>query len=462
MTECQTALCKIGKEAQWAVTDLAQGTSFAAGMVAGVPAGLYETVDGIVKTASHPAEAYSALKALADSGNILGNVASAVKQSWTDSINRMEVEYQQGSISSAFNAGVEGGKLATDIGGLVTGGAGLLRSGVVATEKAVAKVASKADSVARTAADMALPPASTTERMAGYMAPKGAPESSEAARLASQQALKSAQFMTMPPLENPFLGKGLPDRLTFATPQQTKVAGQLLDIGIKAGITGITAMTLKDVADRVTTDELNHITTLSTYGDPAATGHYLSLLQDKYAPAHTGNTQLPDTTLRNTAGSQPLAPQAPGHTGNNQISGQGVTHTGNTAGVTDTSIKATITPIPDEPSMDDLAYLAGGYKPNKGAVGNIGEFFAQPGFGSEIKGLSTKTSKRYQGQSIYQTQSKTGEAIKKGDQLYLDALHKDHLEVFDKNDNFKAVLNLDGSVNLDKTNAGKGRILKID
>lgn len=189
------------------------------------------------------------------------------------------------------------------------------------------------------------------------MAPKVVPEPSEAARLTSQQTLKNAQFMTMPPLENPFLGKGLVDKLMLATPQQTKVAEQLLDIGIKASITGITAMTLKDVADRATADELNHITALSVAGDHVITGRYLSSLQDKYAPAHTGNSQPADTTLRNTGGNLPLAPQAPGHTGNSQIPVSGVTHTGNTAGVTDTGIKTTITPIPLGPNMDDLAYV---------------------------------------------------------------------------------------------------------
>ena len=340
--ECQSALCAIGTEAKWLATDLAQGTSFAAGMVAGVPAGLYETVDGIVKTASHPADAYSALKALADSGNILGNLGSAVKQSWADSIDRMEAAYQTGSISGAFNAGVEGGKLTTDIGGLLTGGAGLLKSGAVALEKSVANAAGKAESAVKTAQ----PPVSKPDRMADYMAPKVVPESSEAVRLASQQALKSAQFMTMPPLENPFLGKGLPDRLTFATPQQTKVAGQLLDIGIKAGITGITALTLKEVADNVTADELNH------------TDHYLSSLQDKYAPAHTGNPQIPDTALHNTGGHSPSVPQAPSHTGNNQIPVPGVAHTGNTAGVADTGGYILINPGYDPLSTKDIVYLS--------------------------------------------------------------------------------------------------------
>lgn len=49
--------------------------------------------------------------------------------------------------------------------------------------------------------------------------------------------------------------------------------------------------------------------------------------------------------------------------------------------------------------------------------------------------------------------------IKKGDQFYLDGQHKDHLELFDKRGNFKAVLNLDGTINQAKTEVAKGRKL---
>lgn len=77
---------------------------------------------------------------------------------------------------------------------------------------------------------------------------------------------------------------------------------------------------------------------------------------------------------------------------------------------------------------------------NAGAVGNMSEFLKKSGFGNDIKDATRKTSKQYHGQSIYQARNKTGEMIKKGDQLYLDAKHKDHLEVFYKHDNSKAVL----------------------
>lgn len=52
------------------------------------------------------------------------------------------------------------------------------------------------------------------------------------------------------------------------------------------------------------------------------------------------------------------------------------------------------------------------------------------------------------------------EGLKKGDQIYLDGAHKNHLEVFDSKGNFKTVLNLDGTFNEAKDNAAKGQKLK--
>lgn len=95
--------------------------------------------------------------------------------------------------------------------------------------------------------------------------------------------------------------------------------------------------------------------------------------------------------------------------------------------------------------------------PNAGAVGNMKEFLAQPGLGTQIKNSAQKSSQIYQGQSIYKANSNIGEVIKKGDQFYFDGQHKNHLEVFDNKGKFKAVLNLDGAINKAKTEAAKGR-----
>jgi filamentous hemagglutinin len=56
IAECQTTACKAGAQAKWTAIDLGQDGGFAAGMVAGVPAGLEDTIDSIVKTASNPQE----------------------------------------------------------------------------------------------------------------------------------------------------------------------------------------------------------------------------------------------------------------------------------------------------------------------------------------------------------------------------------------------------------------------
>lgn len=91
------------------------------------------------------------------------------------------------------------------------------------------------------------------------------------------------------------------------------------------------------------------------------------------------------------------------------------------------------------------------YEPNKGAVNNMGEFFKQPGFGGEMAEKSRRTEQTYQGQTIHKATDDIGNNINEGDKFYLDAKHKNHLEVFDRNRKIKAVLNLDGTYNDDKT-----------
>ncbi|WP_410175510.1 hemagglutinin repeat-containing protein, partial [Rahnella perminowiae] len=133
-----------------------------------------------------------------------------------------------------------------------------------------------------------------------------------------------------------------------------------------------------------------------------------------------------------------------------QSGSQGASNTGNNAGVPDVGSNTMTTPIAEQ-NPDHLAYLAGGYEPNKGAVGNMGEFFNQPGFGNQMNDNARKTSQIYQGQSVYQAKGTVGNYIAKGDKYYLDGAHKNHLEVFDSNGKVKAVLNLDGSYNDNKT-----------
>ena len=94
-------------------------------------------------------------------------------------------------------------------------------------------------------------------------------------------------------------------------------------------------------------------------------------------------------------------------------------------GAPDVGSNTTTTPIAEQ-NPDDLAYLAGGYEPNKGAVGNIGEFFNQSGFGSQMNDNARKTTQIYQGQSVYQAEGTVGDYIAKGDKHYLDGSYNDN------------------------------------
>lgn len=100
----------------------------------------------------------------------------------------------------------------------------------------------------------------------------------------------------------------------------------------------------------------------------------------------------------------------------------------------------------------------------KESVRSTKEFFNETVLGESLKNVSRKTSRRGGGQSIYQATAKSSEyGIKKGDYFYLDDLHFDHIEVFDKNGKAKKVLNLDGSLNEKKTKAAldEGRTIDV-
>ena len=98
----------------------------------------------------------------------------------------------------------------------------------------------------------------------------------------------------------------------------------------------------------------------------------------------------------------------------------------------------------------------GGGRPLPTPVNNMQEFF-ETDFGEQLKKSVRKTKRQYDGQTIYEVVDKSIPGLKKGDQVYLDGVHKDHIEVFDKRGRFKKVINLDGSANKIKSDAGVGR-----
>ncbi|AZF24535.1 hypothetical protein [Pseudomonas sp. R2-60-08W] len=107
----------------------------------GEPEGVLDTVKGIVEAVGSPIETFRALRSVFQSGDVLGNVSDAVKQSYVARVDNLEAEYERAGASGSFNAGRETGKLISDVVALGTGGGGALKSGAVFVEKVTAKVA---------------------------------------------------------------------------------------------------------------------------------------------------------------------------------------------------------------------------------------------------------------------------------------------------------------------------------
>ncbi len=137
--------CQLQVGAKWDAISLGQDAAYAAGMLVGVPQGLYDSVESLSKSISDPAAAYDAIKQLIAGDDIFSTMSDAVKQSYIDRINLMEAEYQKAGAGGAYKAGVEAGKLVSDLAGAIAGGAGVAKAGTALTERVVAKVIGKAE-----------------------------------------------------------------------------------------------------------------------------------------------------------------------------------------------------------------------------------------------------------------------------------------------------------------------------
>ncbi len=145
LKECPDFLCAAEVSAKWSAISTGQDISFAAGMVAGVPAEIYDTVDGFLQIAKHPKETLKALKDFFSSGEILATIGRTLGQSYVDRINKMEEEYERAGAGGSFKAGLEFGKLLTETASLMTGVAGAAKGGIKLGAKAVIKFNARKD-----------------------------------------------------------------------------------------------------------------------------------------------------------------------------------------------------------------------------------------------------------------------------------------------------------------------------
>lgn len=102
---------------------------------------------------------------------------------------------------------------------------------------------------------------------------------------------------------------------------RNKVAKEIIEYGVKAGITGGIA---NEIVENISQDDFEHFITLSMMGNDEVTQKYLNYLTVKYShseiklPSHTGGHQLENKPIQT-------------HTGGNQIIDNGLPN--NTGGI---------------------------------------------------------------------------------------------------------------------------------
>ncbi|MGE1152433.1 hypothetical protein [Pseudomonas kitaguniensis] len=82
--------------------------------------GLNDAVDSIVHTAGNLRETYAALKAVVESGGVW----DSVKQTYIDRIDKLQAQFEEAGPSGSYLAGVETGKLLSDMAGVLSVGGG--------------------------------------------------------------------------------------------------------------------------------------------------------------------------------------------------------------------------------------------------------------------------------------------------------------------------------------------------
>ncbi|CNH85106.1 filamentous hemagglutinin outer membrane protein [Yersinia pekkanenii] len=139
MNAAETLVDKGNVFIRWGLTSTTQEGAFAAGIVAGVPEGLYDSAVELLGVLKEPKQIFMALKELVNSDDVLGQVGQSIKRDWLSRIDRMEEHYQKAGNLSAYNSGVEGGKLLFEFGGYAAGAGGVMKGGARLASKQIEK-----------------------------------------------------------------------------------------------------------------------------------------------------------------------------------------------------------------------------------------------------------------------------------------------------------------------------------
>uniref|UniRef100_UPI0036DB3D88 DUF637 domain-containing protein n=1 Tax=Photorhabdus sp. RM322S TaxID=3342825 RepID=UPI0036DB3D88 len=128
--------------AKWGLISNTQDGSLAAGFISGIPSELYDSVMAIVGAVSNPSEVIEALKTLLIQEDMPGFIWQATKEGYLKQLDIVKAEYEKAGPEGAYNAGLEAGKIVTEIASMAAGGLGAVKGSTSGAAK-LSKVISK-------------------------------------------------------------------------------------------------------------------------------------------------------------------------------------------------------------------------------------------------------------------------------------------------------------------------------
>uniref|UniRef100_UPI0036DF32FC DUF637 domain-containing protein n=1 Tax=Photorhabdus sp. RM322S TaxID=3342825 RepID=UPI0036DF32FC len=128
--------------AKWGLISNTQDGSLAAGFISGIPSELYDSVMAIVGAVSNPSEVIESLRTLLIQEDMPGFIWQATKEGYLKQLDVVKAEYEKAGPEGAYNAGLEAGKIVTEIASMAAGGLGAVKGSTSGAAK-LSKVISK-------------------------------------------------------------------------------------------------------------------------------------------------------------------------------------------------------------------------------------------------------------------------------------------------------------------------------
>nr|WP_242688701.1 hypothetical protein [Photorhabdus tasmaniensis] len=135
-------LKKVQIFAKWGLISNTQDGSLAAGFISGIPSELYDSVMAIVGAVSNPSEVIESLRILLIQEDMPGFIWQATKDGYLKQLDIVKAEYEKAGPEGAYNAGLEAGKIVTEMASMMVGGFGAVKGSTSGAAK-LSKVISK-------------------------------------------------------------------------------------------------------------------------------------------------------------------------------------------------------------------------------------------------------------------------------------------------------------------------------